>query len=84
MSVASSYAVSVEDRFADDYAQCFDNFVRHIKGQGFPVNERVMEAAHDKATKRAIELANSRGHRSVNFAPMTKAGLAKAMAKYGY
>jgi hypothetical protein len=84
MSAAPSYGASVEERFAEEYARAFDDFVRHVRGQGFPVSERVMEAADEKASRRAIDLATSRGHRSVNFAPMSRSGLAKARAKYGY
>jgi hypothetical protein len=84
MSAAPSFGLSVEERFADDYAQSFDNFIRHIRGQGFPVSERAIEAAHAKATRTATDAAISRGYRSVNFAPLAKAGLAKGRAKYGY
>ncbi len=37
-----------------------------------------MEAAHERATKRATDAARARGYRSFNFAPLAKAGLAQA------
>ena len=49
-----------------------------------PVNERVMEGAHERATKTATQAMTSRGYRSVNIAPLTKAGLARMLARYGY
>ena len=84
MSAAHLEAVSVETGFAQDYARTFDDFVRHMKRQGIPVSDRVMEAAHERATQRATEAAKARGFRSVNFAPYAKSGLAVARARYGY
>ena len=84
MSAAPSFGLSVEERFADEYAQTFDNFVRHIRGQGFPISDHVIEAAHEKATRTATDAAVARGFRSVNFAPLAKAGVAKGRVKYGY
>jgi hypothetical protein len=84
MSVTNAASLTVEDLFAAEYARSFDDFVRHLRGQGYPVSERLMEAAHERATAKSIELARMHGHRSVNFAPLAKAGLARARAKHGY
>ena len=84
MSAAQSEAASVETGFAQDYARTFDDFVRHMKRQGIPVSDRVLEAAHERATQRATEAAKVRGFRSVDFAPYAKSGLALARARYGY
>jgi len=84
MSAAHAEAVSVETGFAQDYARTFDDFVRHMKRQGIPVSDRVMEAAHERATQRATEAAKGRGFRAVNFAPHAKSGLALARARFGY
>jgi heme-degrading monooxygenase HmoA len=84
MSAARMESVSVETGFAQDYARTFDDFVRHMKRQGIPLSDRVMEAAHERATQRATEAARARGFRSVNLAPYAKSGLALARARYGY
>ncbi len=84
MSVAPSWAEPVEERFAADYARAFDDFVKHIKGQGLPVSDRVMEAAHERAAGRAGQLAASRGYRSANLAPLERSSLARSLARWGY
>ncbi len=85
-SAASSPAgpAPAEQVFAQEYDKTFVEFVRHVVGQGVPVNERVMEGAHERATKTATQAMTSRGYRSVNIAPLTKAGLARMLARYGY
>jgi hypothetical protein len=84
MSAAHVESAGVEASFAEDYARTFDDFVRHMKRQGIPVSDRVLEAAHDRATQRATDAARQRGFRSVNFAPLAKSGLALARARFGY
>lgn len=84
MSVAQSVGESVEERFATDYARSFDAFVKHIKGQGLPVGDRVMEAAHERAAGVATQAANERGYRSVNFTAMAKDCLPRSLARWGY
>jgi hypothetical protein len=84
MSAVRMEQVSVEAAFADDYARTFDDFVRHMKRQGIPVSDRVMEAAHERATQKASDAARARGFRAVNFAPFAKSGLALARARFGY
>jgi predicted O-methyltransferase YrrM len=84
MSAVHMEGVFIEAAFAEDYARAFDDFVRHIKRQGIPVSDRVMEAAHERATKRATDAARARGYRSFNFAPLAKAGLAQARKRHGY
>jgi len=84
MSAAPMEATSVETAFAQDYARTFDDFVRHVKRQGIPLSDRVMEAAHERATQKATDTAKARGFRSVNFAPLAKSGLALARARFGY
>lgn len=84
MSAARMEAVSVETVFAEDYARTFDDFVRHMKRQGIPISDRVMEAAHERATQKATDAARARGFRSVNLAPLAKSGLALARARFGY
>jgi len=84
MALAESYRSTVEDYFVADYIRTFDDFVRHIRGQGFPMTERLLEAAHERATEHATNNAKTRGHRSVNFAPLAKTALARALLKYGY
>ncbi len=74
----------VEDSFAQDYDRAFVEFVRHVSGQGVPVNERVLEGADEKATRMAVQGAYARGYRSTNFTPMAKAGLVRMLARYGY
>ena len=51
-SAASSPAgpSPAEQVFAQEYDKTFVEFVRHVVGQGVPVNERVMEGAHERAT----------------------------------
>jgi hypothetical protein len=84
MSVASAESVPVEELYAAEYARAFDDFVRHLRGQGYPVSERLMEAAHERAAGRATDVAKVHGYRSMNFAPLAKAGLGRARAKHGY
>ena len=84
MSAVQMEQVSVESIFAADYSRTFDDFVRHMKRQGIPVSDRVMEAAHDRATQKASDAARARGYRAVNFAPMAKSGLALARTRFGY
>lgn len=84
MSVAQKSGVSVEESFADDYAHSFDDFVRHVKGQGLAVSDRVMEAAHDRAADRATKMAAVRGYRSVNVKPLLRSCLARSLAKHGF
>lgn len=84
MSAARMEAVSVEAVFAEDYARTFDDFVRHMKRQGIPISDRVMETAHERATQKATDAARARGFRSVNLAPLAKSGLALARARFGY
>jgi hypothetical protein len=84
MSIAPSQGVSVDELYADEYARAFDDFVRHMKRQGFPLSERLMEAAHERASERASSAARARGYRATDFRPMAKAGLAKLRYKYGY
>ena len=84
MSIAPSHGVSVDELYADEYAQAFDDFVRHMKRQGFPLSERLMEAAHDRASERASSAARSRGFRATDFRPLAKSSLAKCRYKYGY
>lgn len=84
MSAIRMEATSVETAFAEDYARTFDDFVRHMKRQGIPVSDRVMEAAHERAARRATDAAKRRGYRSVNFAPLAKSGLAQARMRFGY
>lgn len=81
---AESSPSPAEQAFAQEYDKTFVEFVRHVVGQGVPVNERVMEGAHERATKTAIASCSSRGYRSTNFAPLSKAGLARMRARYGY
>ena len=84
MSASRMEAVSVETAFAEDYARTFDDFVRHVKRQGIPLSDRVMEAAHERATQKATDAAKARGFRSASFAPLAKSGLALARARFGY
>jgi hypothetical protein len=84
MSAAHTEYASAEERYASDYAQAFDDFVRSMRRQGFLTSERVLEGAHDKATQKAADLARSRGQRSLNFAALSRAGLAKARSRHGY
>jgi hypothetical protein len=84
MSAVQVEGVFVEAAFADDYTRTFDDFVRHIRRQGIPLSDRVMEAAHERATKRATDSARARGYRSFNFDPLAKAGLARARKRHGY
>ena len=84
MSAEQVEGVVIEAAFAEDYARAFDDFVRHIRRQGIPVTDRVMEAAHERATKRATDSARGRGYRSFNFDPLAKAGLARARKRHGY
>ena len=84
MSATRMEAVSLDVAFAADYARTFDDFVRHMRRQGIPVSDRVMEAAHERATQKASEAATARGFRSVNFAPLAASGLALARARFGY
>jgi hypothetical protein len=84
MSAVQVEGVFVEAAFAEDYAQTFDDFVRHMKRQGIAMSDRVMEAAHERATKRATDTARGRGYRSFNFDPLAKAGLARARKRHGY
>jgi hypothetical protein len=84
MSAQQVEGVFIEAAFAEDYARTFDDFVRHMKRQGIPMSDRVLEAAHERAAQRATDAARARGFRSFNFAPLAKAGLAKARARYGY
>jgi hypothetical protein len=73
-----------EQVFAQEYDKTFVEFVRHVVGQGVPVNERVMEGANERATKTATQATMARGYRSASFAPMAKAGLARMLTRYGY
>jgi hypothetical protein len=84
MSAVQVEGVFVEAAFAEDYARTFDDFIRHIRRQGIPVSDRAMEAAHERATKRATDAARSRGYRSFNFDPLARAGLARARQRHGY
>ncbi len=88
MSLTSPAAESgpspAEQVFAQEYDKTFVEFVRHVVGQGVPVNERVMEGAHERATKTATQATMGRGFRSVSFGPMAKSGLARMLARYGY
>lgn len=72
------------ERFAADYAAAFDDFVRHMRRQGLPISERVLEGAHDRATTRATELAKARGLRSADFRGMAHAARSRACARYGF
>jgi hypothetical protein len=84
MSAVPVEGVFIEAAFAEDYARAFDDFVRHIRRQGIPISDRVMEAAHDRATQRATDAARRRGYRSFKFEPLAKAGLARARTRHGY
>jgi hypothetical protein len=84
MSAAQPLGESVEERFAEVYSRTFDDFVKHIKGQGLPASDRVMEAAHERASDQAVQMAKTRGYRSMNFAPLLKSCLARSLARWGY
>lgn len=87
MSVAAGTSTGespVASAFADEYDKAFVAFVRHVVGQGVPVNERVMESAHERASKSAVDGCAVRGFRSADFAPLKRAGLARMRARYGY
>lgn len=75
---------SAEAVFARIYAQTFDGFVRHVRQQGIPLSERLMDAAHERATTRATHAARARGFRSVNFTQMAESHRGLARARYGY
>lgn len=75
---------SPAERFATDYDSAFDDFVRHMRRQGLPISDRVMEGAHDRATARATDLAKSRGLRSADFKALANAARNRALARYGY
>lgn len=84
MSATRMEAVSLDSAFAADYARTFDDFVRHMRRQGIPVSDRVMEAAHERAAQKASDAAKARGFRSVNFSALAASGLALARARHGY
>jgi hypothetical protein len=84
MSAAPVERASVEAVFVETYQRTFDDFVGHLRRQGFAVSDRIMESAHERATARATQAARSGGDRSVNLAPCARSGLAWARAKYGY
>ena len=84
MSAAHMGSGLGRDRIRAGLRPTFDDFVRHMKRQGIPVSDRVMEAAHERATQRATEAAKAGGYRAVNFAPYAKSGLALARARFGY
>ena len=46
--------------------------------------QRLMEAAHDRASDRASSAARTRGFRATDFRPLAKSSLAKCRYKYGY
>jgi hypothetical protein len=75
---------SPAERFAADYDSAFDDFVRHMRRQGFPISDRVLEGAHERATSRATELAKSRGLRSADFKALANAARSRALPRYGY
>jgi hypothetical protein len=84
MSAVPLERVSVETVFAETYERTFDDFVGHLRKQGFSVNDKIMETAHERATSRATQAARAGGDRSVNLAPCARSSLAWARAKYGY
>lgn len=87
MSIPATVAAGespVARAFATEYDTVFVAFVRHVIGQGVPVNERVMESAHERSAKAAVTACTRLGFRSADFAPLTKAGLARMRARYGY
>lgn len=84
MSAAPAPSTTLDELFVEDYYRTFTDFVRHMQGQGFPLSDRVMDAAHDRAKDQAIKQARARGYRSVDFTPYVNAGLARARARYGF
>jgi hypothetical protein len=84
MSAAFAESLSPEARFAEDYRLGFDDFVRHMRGQGFRVTDRVLEGAHDRAAERATAQARSLGVRHLDFAALSKSALAQSLRRYGY
>jgi hypothetical protein len=75
---------SAEERFAEDYRLAFDDFVRHMRRQGYLVSDRILEGAHDKATERATAAARFRGQRSIDVRSMSRACLQRSLTWYGY
>ena len=71
-------------RYAADYAAAFDEFVRSMRRQGFPLGDRILEGAAEKAEKRAREQAVARGHRTLPFPALAKDGLAQGRHRWGY
>jgi hypothetical protein len=86
-----SYAVdppgagsSAEAAFAADYTDAFEAFVRSMRGQGYRVDDRILEAAHVRAEQAAREKAMTRGDRSLPFRTLLADGLAAARKRHGY
>ena len=73
-----------DEQFLADYDLAFEDFMRHMRRQGFPTSDRVLEGAHERATARAIELSRARGLRSADFAGMSRTALSRALFRYGY
>ena len=89
-----SYAVAppragspAEAAFAADYTEAFEAFeafVRSMRGQGYRVDDRILEAAHVRAEQAAREKAMTRGDRSLPFRTLLADGLAAARKRHGY
>jgi hypothetical protein len=73
-----------DERYLSDYEAAFEDFMRHMRRQGFPVSDRILEGAHERATVRAMEQSKARGMRSADFAGMSRIALSRALFRYGY
>ena len=84
MTAASTDFAAAEAAFVRDYDETFEGFVRSMRGQGYLVDDRILEAAHVRAEKAAKERAMARGDRSLPFRVLTSDCLAQARQRHGY